>query len=164
MAHYQIIRWSLLLLAAASLSACQKALLKAELETYKLTYKPGQHLVAPYEETQGDRRCRRDRIYLKESFFRPYKMVAGEQILTRFVYASCAPDNIPGTILRQVVHDGRPVLRDTTRHYFVPGTWAVNAYIQIPPDAPAGAYVFSVTITAGSRVFKETHSFQVIQR
>lgn len=163
MAHHQIIRWGLLVLAALSLTGCQKALLRAELEAYKLSYKPGEHLVASYEETRKRHPCKRDVVYLKESFFRPYRMVAGEQILTRFVYASCAAGNIPGSIVRQVIHKGSVVLRDTTRHDFVPGTWGVNAYIQIPPEAAPGAYIFSVTITAGSQVFKETHSFQVIR-
>ncbi|MGD9875144.1 hypothetical protein [Desulfococcus sp.] len=164
MAHHQIIRWAILFLALLSLTACQRALLKAQIETYKWTYKPGEHLVATYEETRKQYSCKNTTsVYLKETFFRPYKMVPGEQILTRFVYASCTPEDLRGTILRQVIHNGRVVLRDTTPHHFVPGTWGVNAYIQIPPDASPGAYIFSVTITAGAQVFKEIHSFQVMQ-
>jgi hypothetical protein len=163
MANHQIIRWGFVVLTALSFAACQKSLLKAELETYKLMYKPGEHLVASFEETKKRSPCTNDGVYLKESFFRPHRMVAGEQILTRFIYASCAAMNIRGIIVRKVIHNGSVILRDTTPHSFIPGTWGVNAYIQIPPDATAGAYIFLFTITAGSQVFKETHTFQVIQ-
>jgi len=163
MAHHQIVRWGMLFLVTLAFTACQRTLLKAELETYKFAYKPGEHLEASYEVTKKRYPCVLNVVYLKEFFFRPYKMVPGEQILTRFIYASCAAEDIRGTIVRQVIHNGKVMLRDTTHHHFVPGTWSVNAYIQIPPDAAPGAYIFSVNIAAGAQVFKGTHSFQVIQ-
>lgn len=164
MANHQIVRVSLLFLMALFLMACQKALLKTELEAYKLAYKPGEQLVASYEETKKKHRCAGNSVvYLEDSLFRPYKMVPGEQILTRFTYASCAAEIISGMIIRQVIHKGSVVLEDTTRYTFVPGTWAVNAYVQIPPGASLGAYVFKLIIRAGRHVFKETYSFQIIQ-
>ncbi|WP_373501758.1 hypothetical protein [Desulfococcus sp.] len=164
MAHHQIVRVLMLFLMPLFLVACQKALLKTELSAYKLAYKPGEQLVASYEETKKKHRCAgNSSVYLEDSLFRPYKMVPGEQILTRFTYASCSAESISGTIVRQVTHKGKVVLKDTTRYTFVPGTWAVNAYIQIPPGASPGAYVFALTVKAGRQVFKETYSFQILQ-
>ena len=164
MAHNQIIRVLMLFLATFFLVACQKALIKTELAAYKLAYKPGEQLVAPCEETNRKHRCAGNTaVYLEDSLFRPYKMVPGEQILTSFTYASCSAESIFGTIIRQVIHNGKVVLKDTTRHTFVPGTWRVNAYIQIPSGASPGAYIFKLTIKAGRQVFKKTYSFQIIQ-
>lgn len=164
MARHQVVRLLMLFLVSLFLMACQKALIKTELAAYKLTYKPGENLVASYEETNKKHRCAgKSTVYLEDSLFKPNKMIPGEQILTRFIYASCSAESISGVIIRQVVHNGSVVLQDTTRHMFVPGTWGVNAYIQIPPGAPPGAYIYLLTVKAGRQVFKETYPFQIIQ-
>ena len=164
MVRYQIIRLVLLLLVTASCLACQKVISRSELMAIKWTHKPGEQLVASYEKTQNKHGCTGDpMIYLEEALFRPSKMVPGAQILNRFIYASCSPESITGTISRQVIYNGKVVLRDFTNHTFVPGTWRVNAYIQIPPNAPPGAYIFKLTITAGKQNFDKTFPFQIIQ-
>ena len=153
----------MLSLVTLFLMACQTALVKTELAAYKLAYKPGEKLVASYGETKRRHPSQgNSAVYLENSLFRPNKMVPGGQILTRFTYASCSAESIAGMIVRQVMNNGNVVLKDTTRHNFVPGTWGVNAYIQIPSDAPAGSYVFMLTIKAGRKVFKEKYSFRII--
>jgi len=163
MGHHQITRLFILFLVSLSLSACQKVMSRGELMAYKWTHKPGEELVASYQETSAKHKCTDTPVvHLEGTLFKPDKMVPGAQILNRFVYASCAPEAISGLIVRQVKYNGKVVLEDVTPHNFVPGTWGVNAYLQIPSAAPPGAYVFVLTITAGDQAFRETFPFEVI--
>lgn len=163
MGHHKIVQLSILFLVIGVLMGCQKMLRKTELAVYKLTYKPGEELVASYEETDKKHRCKSGpSILLEGSTFSPVKVAAGEQILNRFVYACCAPRGMRGTITRQVVHHGEVVLTDDTDFNFAPGTWAVTAYLQVPPNAPVGAYVFELILKADKQDLKETHAFQVL--
>jgi hypothetical protein len=143
---------------------CQKVIRKTELAVYKLTYKPGEELVASYADTDKKHRCKNAAtVLLEDATFSPTKVAAGEQILNRFVYACCAARGVPGTITRQVLHEGEVILTDETDFNFVPGTWAVTAYVQVPPNATPGAYVFELILKADKQVVKETHPFQVLK-
>jgi len=162
--HHKIVQLSILFLAVGVLVGCQKMLRKTEMAVYKLTYKPGEELVASYDETVKKHGCKDGpSILLEGTTFSPVKVAAGEQILNRFVYACCAPRGVPGVITRQVVRDGELMLPDDTNFNFAPGTWAVTAYLQVPPNAPPGAYVFELILKAGTQVLKETHPFQVLR-
>ncbi len=166
MDHHKVaVTLSILFLGVGLLVGCQKMLRQTELAVYKMTYKPGEELVASYEETDKKHRCKSGpSILLEGTTFSPMKVDAGEQILNRFVYACCAPRGVRGTITRQVLHDGEVVLTDDTDFNFVPGTWAVTAYLQVPPNAPPGAYVFELILKADKQEVKETHPFQVLKR
>jgi len=163
--HHKIVQLSIsLLVLGVVLIGCQKMLRKTELAVYKLTYKPGEELVASYADTDKKHRCKgAASILLEDTTFSPAKVAAGEQILNRFVYACCAPRGVSGTITRQVLHEGKVILTDQTDFNFVPGTWAVTAYLQVPAIASPGAYVFELILQAGKQLLKETHPFQVLK-
>lgn len=163
MAHHKVTPLLILLLSILPLSACQQIVSNTQLQVLTLTHTPGEHLVASYEETDKKYNCFGNPVlHLVDSSFMPDKMVPGARILNTFSYASCAQKSIPGTIIRQVTHDDKVILQDVTQYIFVPGTWAVNAYLQIPPDAAPGAYVFVMNITAGRQEFKRIYPFQIL--
>ena len=164
MGHHQIIRLLGLIVSAVMLSACQHWLSRGELKAYQFYYKPGEQLIASYEKTDKKHTCaEKPSLFLVDTLFRPSTMVPSEQILNRFEYVCCATRSIRGSIVRQVMYEGRAILEDVSQHTFVPGTWAVNAYLKIPAEAKPGAYVFVLTVSADDNSIKKVFPFQIIE-
>ncbi len=165
MGYHKIISLAVATLLIVLLFGCGSVIRKTELAVYQLAYKPGEKIVASYEETDKSHNCEKNqRIFLEHSSLSPFKVAPGEQLLNRFIYASCYTKGVPGVIVRRVIYKGEVILEDETDYEFVPGTWAVAAYLKIPRDADPGAYIFEMDLKSGQQLIKKTFPFQILGR
>lgn len=145
-------------------AGCQKLLHKTQLEVYKLTYKTGEEIVASYEDTDKKYNCDKNpTIVIENSTFGPIKVAAGDQVLNRFVYACCRSKGQSGIITRQVLYKGEVILQDNTDFRFIPGTWSVTSYLQVPLSATPGAYIFEIIVDSSVQTFNKIFPFQVFK-
>lgn len=162
MSHYKrVISLSLFLILLFTLGC--GTFRKMEMTYYQFTYKSGQKIIASRDETVRKYKCWENAaIFLEDESFGPIEIKPGERILNRFVYASCHEAGIQGSIIRRIIHKGEKILDDKTPYEFMPGRWAVTAYIEIPSYAKPGAYIFEFEVKPKKENFKKTYSFQVL--
>lgn len=135
---------------------------KTEIMLYESIYKPGDNIIDSYENIEREYNCNRNSsVFLEDSSFRPINVAPGEKLFNRLVYASCHPTGLKGVILRRVIHKGNKIFEDRTNYEFMPGKWAVTAYITIPHDVEPGAYIFEFELRPRTEVIKKTFTFQV---
>jgi len=143
---------------------CANVMRKTELALNQMAYKPGVQIVATYEETRKKYHCYNyKRAFLEDFQFRPSTIAPGEQVLNRFVYASCFSESIHGKIIRKVLFRGRTIVTDPTDYDFIPGAWAVTAFIKIPPHAKTGDYTFKLELQVGDQRIRKSYPFKILR-
>lgn len=95
-------------------------------------------------------------------------VLPGEEFRQSFVYALCPAKPtkpVEVTLSRTIVSKGRMVLRDTVKHFKLkPGRWAVNALVNVPPQAKPGAYEFQLSLTSQTMTIIGVVPFFVVQK
>ncbi|NIP29493.1 MAG: hypothetical protein GTO02_03885 [Candidatus Dadabacteria bacterium] len=133
---------------------------------FKTTRKPGERQVNSAEETYATYYCRTSRIYFESIEVLPKKVLRGEEINQRMRFAYClAPKDqhnvIEGNIIRKIFKNKQEQFADVTRYTFKPGTWIIDAFLEIPPDADGGIYSINVSLDYGDKLHTRLEEFEV---
>jgi hypothetical protein len=92
----------------------------------------------------------------------------GEEFRQSFLYALCSAEpskSVEVTLSRTIVSKGKTVIRDTVKHFELkPGRWAVNALVNVPPQAKPGAYELQLSLTSQTITIKGVVPFFVVQK
>lgn len=129
------------------------------------TDKPGEQLVASYEKTAAKYQCQGTPVLVVEKAeLQPSKIAPGQQLVSRIVYASCYRTSLKGKIIRKVIHNGETVIALPEDIEYRPGTWALTAYIAIPPRADPGGYSLETKMQARAFRLQETNTVEVVRQ
>lgn len=95
----------------------------------------------------------------------PSRVTPDSKINHRFTYTFCPQAGINivrGTLVTRISFQGKDLISDTVKNYALnPGQWAVDANIQIPPQASAGTYTLETSFISGGADFRRSASFTV---
>lgn len=95
----------------------------------------------------------------------PSRVAADSTMNHRFVYTFCpqaAVKSLRGALTTRITLQGQEVISNTDNNYLLmPGQWAVDANIVIPPQATPGTYMLETAFTAGGAAFRRSVSFTV---
>ena len=133
---------------------------------FKTTRKPGERQVHSVEDTYKTYRCLKSRIYFESIEVIPKKVVRGEEINQRMRFAFCSTPKdqykvIEGNIIRKIFRGQQEEFADVTRYTFKPGTWIIDAFLEIPPDAEIGTYSMHVTLVYEEKLNGKRESFEI---
>jgi hypothetical protein len=129
--------------------------------------KPGEKMVAPPGEAPRRYSCSpymKDRLIIEEIDVIPVRINAGDEINQRIRYGLCPnfpSGTLSGKIIRTVLFNGEMQFEDITYYEFKPGTWTIDAFIEVPGDVEEGMYEVEVVITYGSKTVRSMDSFLV---
>jgi hypothetical protein len=130
----------------------------------------GEKMVAQPDATNKKYGCKphqKPDLFVEQTEVLPNPVVRGGEINHRFTYALCPPApsaTVGGEIVRAVIYRGSVAFKDVAKHMFKPGTWVVDAFITIPPEAEPGVYALESTIKYGTKSLQQTNSFVVIEK
>ncbi len=123
--------------------------------------KVGSTLVAPAEAVFASLDCARKPlpfVSLEQNTLTPNPATPGSQLLHHMVYAFCPAAGgkaDAGVLTRALFYNGKQVFSDVTRDFaLTPGRVAVDAVIAVPPEAPAGKYVYAVEYVSNAEAGK----------
>jgi hypothetical protein len=128
---------------------------------------PGPKLLAPAAEVAREYACAartEPLLVLEQSSIQPSPLAAGEEFAHRFVYALCAARSQQGVAgkLRTRIRFGASVVVDDSAGYrALPGRWAVDTVIALPPQAAPGGYELDLEFTSGQLRFATRVPFSV---
>ncbi|MGQ0793228.1 MAG: hypothetical protein ACT4NX_03975 [Deltaproteobacteria bacterium] len=129
--------------------------------------KPGEKMSSSPEDTAKRYACafgRQNRLIVEEVDAVPDRISAGDEINQRIRYAFC-PAKPSGTergrITRSILYRGQTVFEDTGVYEFKPGTWTVDAFIEVPTQAKSGVYAVEVSISYSQDNIRRSNSFVV---
>lgn len=171
--YFKIILILLLVLQVSFISACVSTLDKAAAKVdnwqqrlFKTTRKPGERQVHSVEDTYETYRCLKSKIIFESVEVIPKKVPRGSEINQRMRFAFCSTpkDNykvIEGNIIRKVFKNNREQFADVTRYTFRPGTWIIDAFLEIPPDAEYGNYTMKVTLDYNDKLHTKNDFFEI---
>ena len=126
--------------------------------------KTGTHLIASYEETAAKPPCQGPpALVVEKAEVHPSKITPGQQLVSRIVYASCYGTPLKGKITRKVLHNGETMIALPEALTYMPGTWALTAYIAIPLGAAPGGYRLETQMQAGAFRWHGTQTFEIIR-
>jgi hypothetical protein len=129
--------------------------------------KPGEKMVAPPEDASRRYSCStymKDKLVIEEIDVIPDRINAGDEINQRIRYGLCPnppSGTMNGKIVRTVLFNGETQFEDITYYAFKPGTWTIDAFIQVPRDVDEGMYDVEVVVTYGSKTVRSVESFLV---
>ena len=129
---------------------------------------PGEKMVVSPEKTSENHSCHpgRTTFILELTEVIPNTVSPGEEIDQRIRYAMCPhtpSDKLRGQIIRTVLYKGVSMFKDVTDYEFKPGSWTVDAFIQVPDDARSGVYLLEVVVKYSQTTTRRTNEF-VVQR
>ena len=131
---------------------------------------PGEKLASVPDEVWSQYDCAAQSLplfKLEDAQLVPDRVVAGENVNHRMVYALCPTEPttvIEGALQTRIMHKGRPVRHETDAHYEIkPGRWVVDTFIRIPREAESGIYSVEVQFESANVSFREERSFAVEQ-
>jgi hypothetical protein len=117
---------------------------------------PGPKLLGTAAEVAREYRCakqRRPLLVLEESALRPTPLAAGQEFGHRIVYALCpakAGRPVEGKLRTRISFQGRSIVDDSTDFRALPGRWAIDTFIALPPAAEPGAYELELEFTSSA--------------
>ncbi len=97
----------------------------------------------------------------------PYNVKPGKEINNRISYAFCPAPSAPkyaGEIIRTVKYKNHVIFRDKTAYDFKPGTWTVDASINVPDTAVPGEYIVETAIVLKGKLIMKSNTFQVKEK
>jgi hypothetical protein len=122
----------------------------------KNAQQPGAKLLGTEAEVVRQYGCARQKkplLVLEESFLRPTPLAAGEEFGHRIVYAFCptrAKQPLSGKLRTRITFGGAGIVDDSADFRVEPGRWAVDTFIELPPQAKPGAYDLELEFTSSS--------------
>ncbi len=127
---------------------------------------PGEKMITSPEKTSGNYSCPpgRTTFILEQAEVIPSTISRGDEINQRIRYAMCSytpSATLRGKITRSVSHNGVKMFQDVTDYEFKPGTWTVDAFIQVPDDAKSGVYLLESVLHNSQKTIKRTNEFVV---
>ncbi len=127
---------------------------------------PGEKIIVSPEKTSENYSCPpgRTTFILEQAETIPGTVSPGNEINHRIRYAMCPYARsgvLRGEIIRAVSHNGIRLFRDVTDYGFKPGTWTVDAFIQVPDDAESGLYTLELILNYNQKTIKRTNEFVV---
>jgi hypothetical protein len=109
--------------------------------------------------------CKDQKPYLAfiETETLPVRAHQGTQISHRIRYSICASPAVPlvGEIIRTVSHNNQKVFEDRDKYEFKRGTWTVDAYFVVPPNAGFGIYTVDTTAVYRGKTVRMHSQFEV---
>jgi len=133
--------------------------------------KPGEVLVSLPDVVWKERGCAslsRPYLAIELNEILPPRLVAGEEFNHRMTYSMCPVrpgEVVVGDLSRRITYKGNTVFEDVSRRFELrPGRWRVDAFIGIPPSAPAGIYSVDVSFSGGGVQFERSASLAVSRR
>lgn len=127
---------------------------------------PGERMVVSPEKTTENYSCASGRttFILEQVEVIPNTVSLGDEINQRIRYSMCSytpSATLRGKITRSVSHNGVKMFQDVTDYEFKPGTWTVDAFIQVPDDAKSGVYLLESVLHNSQNTIKRTNEFVV---
>jgi len=127
---------------------------------------PGEKIMVSPEKTSENYSCPpgRTTFILEQAEAIPGTVSPGDEINHRIRYAMCTYARsvvLRGDIIRAVLHGGVSMFQDVTYYDFKPGTWTVDAFIQVPDDAESGLYILEVILNYNEKTIRRTNEFVV---
>ena len=125
---------------------------------------PGDHLILSEEKTNLNYVCSKykpNRLFIEKLEIVPSVITKGEEFNQRVQFALCSKNTVNGTITRILKYKGNDIFSDSESYEFKPGTWAVDVFIEVPPDAEGGKYQFEITLKYGYKSSYKSESFIV---
>ncbi len=128
---------------------------------------PGPKLLAPAAEVAREYACAargKPLLVLEQSSIRPTPLAAGEEFAHRIVYALCPArrqNGAAGKLRTRIRFGGTVVVDDTAAYRVLPGRWAVDTFIALPPEAAPGAYEIDLEFTSAQLSFATRVPFSV---
>jgi hypothetical protein len=166
-------RWPTLLLLAAALGCVvPPAIGRLGYAPGGNAQQPGTKLLGTEAEVAREYACAQQKkplLVLEASALRPTPLAAGQEFGHRIVYALCparARQALTGKLRTRIRFGSAVVVDDSAEFSALPGRWAVDTSIALPPQAKPGAYELEVTFTpAGGAVgFATKMPFSVWKR
>lgn len=128
---------------------------------------PGEKMVQSPEKTSSTYSClpyKRNMLALEEASVIPEMIAPGDEVNQRVRYAMCPykpSGTIRGKIIRTILFKGTTAFQDVTDYEFKPGTWTVDAFIDVPSQAQDGVYAMEVVLVHGQETIRRSNTFVV---
>jgi hypothetical protein len=127
---------------------------------------PGDHLILSEQKTNLNYVCSKYkpyRLFIESLEIVPSVVNKGEEFNQRVQFAFCSNKNktVDGTMKRVLKYEGNVIFSDSESYKYRPGTWAVDVFIEVPPDAGRGKYQFEITLKYGYKTAFKNESFIV---
>jgi len=125
---------------------------------------PGDHLILSQQKTDLNYVCSKYkpyRLFVEKLEIVPSIVTKGEEFNQRVQFAFCSNKNVTGSIKRILKYKGNIIFSDSESYTYKPGTWAVDVFIEVPPDAQNGEYHFEITLRYGYKTSFMKESFLV---
>ncbi len=130
--------------------------------------KPGETFKEHPEKIWKEYQCSQKKLpYIEITKYEvlPPELLPGEEINQHFEYIMCPKfpaQVIQGVLYRRIYYKGQVIFEDITKDFeFKPGKWAVDAFITVPPSAPAGVYYLSMEFKSPKFKIKKGQDFVV---